>query len=155
MRKTWAGGRTGLFPVLVIAVLAWAAPAAAQQAAADPVPPLDVLDGRLFVGEIGPAGQSSGRQDRFIFADGKFHSEACLKWGFTPGPYWVRLENGRLKFLAQLTSAENGVMTYRGTVDGATIDAHVDWVKPRWYWTMENSLWVRGTGDGTAAVGGK
>ena len=119
----------------------------AQQPAIDPTVPVTILDGRRFAGEFIPAGKSAGRPDDFVFADGKFHSRACLEFGFTPGPYWIRMENGRLHFLARLTSDENGVMTYEGTVDGSKLDARIEWIKPRWYWTMKRSFRFRGAAD--------
>ena len=119
----------------------------AQQSAVEPASPPNILDGRQFAGEFIPAGKSSGRRDDFVFVDGKFHSKACLEFGFTPGPYWIRMENGRLHFLARLTSDENGVMTYEGTVDGSKLDARIEWIKPRWYWTMKRSFRFRGMAD--------
>ncbi len=146
MRKAWAFRFNSFFPVLAfVAAMSWAAASGAQPASTEPVPPLNVLDGKRFVGELVAIGESSGPPDDFVFADGKFHSRECLKWGFAPGPYWVRLENGRLHFMARLTSDENGVMTYQGTVDGSKIDARIEWVKPRWYWTMEKNFRFRGT----------
>ncbi len=107
-------------------------------------PPIDVLDGKQYSGKLVPKGESTGPADDFVFADGKFYSRACLEWGFDPGPYWVRSENGRLHFLARLTSEENGVMTYRGIVDGSKLDARVEWIKPRWYWNMERGFSFEG-----------
>lgn len=137
------------------AALSWAARSDAQNAGAAPAPALDILDGRRFAGEMIPEGKSSGRADDFIFADGEFHSRVCLDWGFTPGPYWLRVEDGRLHFLARLTSAENGVMTYKGTVDGPNMEARVEWIKPRWYWTMERNFSFRGSTDAAAAASGQ
>ncbi len=61
------------------------------------------------------------------------------------------MADGRLHFLARLTSAENGFMTIEGTVDGATLEARADWIKPRWYWTMKKSFRFRGTSGASAA----
>lgn len=115
---------------------------------------MNVLDGKTFTGEIVPSGKTSGRAEDFVFVGGKFHSKVCLEWGFKPGPYWIRLENGRLMFMARLTSVENGVMTYQGTILGSKIDATVDWIKPRWYWTMERQFRFRGSENKSAAKSG-
>jgi hypothetical protein len=141
-----------------LAVLAYVAatlvPAAAsaQQASPGSAPPISILDGQRFIGEFVPSGQPSGRPDEFVFMDGNFHSRECLEWGFTPGPYWVRIEGGRVHFLARLTSEENGVMTYEGSVAGAEMDARIEWIRPRWYWTMRRDFRFQGESIADAAV---
>jgi len=129
-----------------IAVLAafFSVASQAQQMSSPPAPAIDILDGKTFTGEIVPNGKTSGRAEDFVFADGKFHSKVCLDWGFKPGPYWVRAEKGQLYFMVRLTSPENGVMTYRGSVVGSKMDATVDWIKPRWYWTMKRKFRFQG-----------
>ena len=129
-----------------------AAPADAQQGGTPLATPVDILDGQRFVGEFVPSGETSGRPDEFIFADGKFHSRECLKFGFAAGPYWIRVEDGQLRFLARLTSEENGVMTYEGSVAGAEMAAKVEWVRPRWYWTMRRNFTFRGHSDPNVAA---
>ena len=114
--------------------------------------PVDVLDGHRFLGEFVPSGKASGRPDEFIFSDGLFHSRECLEWGFVPGPYWVRLESGAIYFFARLTSEENGVMTYEGSVAGSEIDARIEWTKPRWYWTMRRDFNFRGHSASSVAI---
>jgi len=133
--------------VLLIPALA----AGAERASPDARVPITVLDGEDFTGKVIPADRSETLPDDFIFRDGKFHSRACLEWGFEPGPYWVRIENGQVHFLARLTSDENGVITYRGTVDGAKLISSFEWVKPRWYWTMKRRFTFSGSrGEGAA-----
>lgn len=129
--------------ICAVAILLLAA-ANAQQVEVGPAPPINILDGQRFTGEFVASGKASGPSDEFIFTDGKFHSRECLSFGFSPGPYWVRVENGRVNFLARLTSEENGVMIYEGVVAGSDIDAHIEWTKPRWYWTMKRDFRFRG-----------
>jgi len=131
-------------PILALAVVAAASIALAQQKDTEPAPPINALDGRSFSGAFVPEGKTSGPPDAFVFADGKFHSRECLKFGFTPGPYWLRIENGRLHFLARLSSEGNGVMTYEGAIDGSKMDARIEWIQPRWYWTMKRTFRFRG-----------
>lgn len=121
-----------------------AAPAGAQQGDVGPASPINTLDGRRFAGQFVPSGKLSGRPDDFIFADGRFHSRQCLAFGFTPGPYWVRAEEGKLHFFARLTSEENGVMIYEGSVAGKDMVARVEWIKPRWYWKMKRDFKFKG-----------
>ena len=127
----------------------------AQQTAPSPAPPISVLDGKTFTGKIIPSGKTSGRAEDFVFAGGRFHSKVCLEWGFKPGPYWVRLEKGQVHFMSRLTSAENGVMTYQGTIVDSKIDATVDWVRPRWYWTMKRDFRFHGQSDASVTSGGR
>lgn len=130
----------------ILGIVIWCFPAAADQ---KPIlrgmTPIGVLDGKRFEGRLIARGDETGPVDDFVFARGKFHSEACQEWGFSPGPYWVRIKAGRVQFLAELDSEDNGVMTYRGTVDGTHLKARVDWVKSRWYWTMEKTFSFTGT----------
>jgi len=127
----------------------------AQQVAPVSTIPINVLDGQRFAGEFTPSDGSSGRPDEFIFSSNKFHSRECLGLGFEPGPYWVRMENGRLHFLARLTSEENGEMTYEGTVEGAKLDVRIHWIMPRWYWTMKRDFRFHGQSDASVASGGR
>jgi hypothetical protein len=113
---------------------------------------VNVLDGHRFLGEFIPSGKTSGRSDEFIFSDGLFHSRECLEWGFLPGPYWIRVESGEVHFFAQLTSEENGIMTYEGSVVESEIDARIEWIKPRWYWTMRRDFNFRGHSASNVAV---
>jgi hypothetical protein len=146
-------GRRLVTYAAVVAV-SFATVSLAQQAATPSPPAINVLDGKTFTGEIVPVGKASGRAEDFVFADGKFRSKVCLHWGFKPGPYWVRMENGQVHFRARLTSVENGVMTFRGDVAGSRIYAEVDWVKPRWYWTIERQFRFQGDESKDAAKGG-
>lgn len=133
-------------------VTAFATPGKAQDGGALPAPPINVLDGQKFAGEFIASDKSSGRPDAFIFANGKFHSRQCLNLGFSPGPYWVRLERDQVHFYARLTSEENGVMTYEGSVKSGKIDARIEWIKPRWYWTMKRDFNFRGQHDTNATA---
>lgn len=142
-----------IFPFLACALATFSAGLAhGQDSPALSKAPVNILDGQQFAGQFVPSGKTSGRADEFVFNKGKFHSRECLAWGFGPGPYWVRTENGRLYFLALLTSKENGVMTYQGWVAGGNIDAAIEWVKPRWYWTMKRKFRFRGTNSANKAA---
>lgn len=150
MRRARIVGFRRILPALAFAATSFSADAPAQRPEAGPATPIGALDGRSFSGQFVPSGKTSGRPDAFIFSDGKFHSRECLRFGFTPGPYWVRVQNGRLRFLARLTSEENGVMTYEGSIDGARIDARIEWIKPRWYWNMKRDFRFTGASGADA-----
>lgn len=139
---------------LVVLTVLLATASQAEQTAPSRAPPISVLDGKTFTGEIIPSGKTSGRAEDFVFSGGKFHSKVCLEWGFKPGPYWVRLEKGRVHFMSRLTSADNGVMTYQGTIVDSKMDATVDWIKPRWYWTMKRQFRFQGAENKSPAKAG-
>lgn len=102
------------------------------------------LDGRRFVGTLKAKGDSPPDNDAYMFKDGKFVSEGCLKWGFSPARYWLRRDDDGLHFLAELSSPEHGTMRYEGVVDGKVIKGTAYWKKARWYWTLEREYSFQG-----------
>lgn len=103
-----------------------------------------MLDSRRFVGTLKAIGDSTPEEDGFAFKDGKFVSEGCLKWGFSPAPYWVRPDKDGLHFLSELSSPEHGTMRYEGVFDGTQIKGTAYWKKQRWYWTLEREYSFQG-----------
>lgn len=102
------------------------------------------LDNRRFVGPMSVSGESTPTQDIFLFKDGTFVSENCLRWGFSPTPYWLRRDADGLHFMAHLESPEHGSMHYEGTFDGRVIKGTAMWKKERWYWTIEREYQFMG-----------
>lgn len=76
------------------------------------------LEGTQFVGRFGAEGETDPEEDTFTFKDGRFATGSCLKWGFTPAPYWLRRSANGLRFLAESESLEHGTMRYEGVFDG-------------------------------------
>ena len=68
----------------------------------------------------------------------------CRRFNFGEAPYWVREENGRIHFLAELTSPTDGTMVWKGTVRGDTLEGTMRWIKKRWYWTIDTAHRIRG-----------
>ena len=66
------------------------------------------LEGIRFVGPFGAEDEANPKQDGFTFKDGKFATDSCLEWGFTPASYWVRQAPDGLHFLAELESPDHG-----------------------------------------------
>jgi len=102
------------------------------------------LEGVRFVGPFGAEDEANPKQDGFTFKDGKFATDSCLEWGFTPAPYWVRRAADGLHFLAELESPEHGTMRYEGIYNGQELAVVGYWKKERWYWTIERTY--RGMG---------
>jgi hypothetical protein len=102
------------------------------------------LEGIRFVGPFGAEAEANPKQDGFTFKDGKFATDSCLEWGFTPAPYWVRQAADGLHFLAELKSPDHGTMRYEGVYNGRKLTVVGYWKKERWYWTIERTY--RGMG---------
>lgn len=107
----------------------------ASQAVAET--PGDPFDGAVFEGLFREAGVGSGGdEDRLVFRDGIFISEACRDYGFTEARYTVNEENGVVSFRAVSESPSHGQMRWRGYRSGNRLKADVVWTKERWYWDI-------------------
>jgi hypothetical protein len=110
------------FDLLMGAIaLALAVPAALAQGA---------LDGKKYLGDIGDKGKRADETGAvFTFADGKFSSSVCDKYGFVRGAYTTVKEGDVLRFEAKTISAEYGTNEWRGTVKGNDLDGVLVWHK--------------------------
>jgi hypothetical protein len=99
------------------------------------------LDGLEF--DAGIVRQEDGKDpaepltDRLLFANGKFSSRICERYGFVPGAYWVRGTADEIEFSAVLHSPTDGTMEWQGTVKDGKLDGTMRWIRERWYWTIE------------------
>ena len=99
--------------------LVYAVPAALAQGA---------LDGRKYVGDIGDRGK--GPEERgavFAFADGRFSSSVCDRYGFEKGAYTTTREGDGLRFEAKTTSSEHGTNHWTGIVRDGTVEGVLVW----------------------------
>lgn len=102
------------------------------------------LDGKRFDGEmLSGEGKVLSSKEKLVFQNGRFASEACKEFGFGEGPYWLRVENNKIHFIAETVSPTNGAMHWKGTITGGQVDASFVWTKKRWYWTIEREFRVR------------
>ena len=93
-----------------------------------------VLDGKTFMVKQGEKGKEATDTDTLIFKDGKFHSIACDKYGFSEGGYTAKEEGDTLQFVADISSAKKGKMHWEGTVEGDIIHISYVWVdRSHWY----------------------
>jgi hypothetical protein len=98
----------------VALALALAAPIAAAQGA---------LDGKKFIGDIGPAGKPAEDVGAVItFADNRLHSSVCDKYGFDRGIYLTKKDGDAVRFEAVTYSYEYGPNTWQGTMKGDVIE---------------------------------
>ena len=80
------------------------------------------LDGRRFEGIVLECGATTGDADTLIFADGRFRSTACDRYGYGDGAYTARVVGDCIEFEAQTHSAQYGLLQWRGTVRGRRLD---------------------------------
>lgn len=102
------------------------------------------LDGLSFEGMFGPADGSSDVADVLFFRDGHFWSENCIPCGFSPGPYRARRTDEGIHFEGMLESPDRGRFHYTGVVKGGRVQAHINWRKERWYWTIDKDFQFEG-----------
>ena len=107
-----------------------------ETAAAIPGP----LDGRVFVGALGPDGKPLDTPDTFVFENGTFVSRECeLRCKYPPRPYFVRTDGERIEFISETKCPyKDAWITWRGTVEGDRVSGKATWVIKRWYWSVEN-----------------
>lgn len=83
----------------------------------------NLLDGRTFVADAGPKGKAADEiGDVLTFADGKFHSSACDKYGYGKGEYKARKVGDAIEWEAETLSEKYGRNVWKGTVKGSEID---------------------------------
>lgn len=104
------------------------------------------LDGLSFSARIVRNGARDSEQieDLLTFDDGMFTSAICKKYNFSEAPYWVRLEGGRVHFLAELNSPTDGTMVWEGTIQDNALEGTMRWTKKRWYWTINAEHRIQG-----------
>lgn len=106
----------------------------------------NVLDGKTYIGPIGPKGKETDGEDELIFKDGKLFSLGCAEWGFGEGVYSARIEGDTIHFEAETISLKHGKIAWKGRVDGDRIESIYIWTKKRWYWKdAHEENWFKGT----------
>lgn len=99
-----------------------------------------LLDGQIFRGKIGPAGNPD-LPDTLHFNGGQFWSNICTECGFRPGAYSAHPSSEGTMFSGVLESPERGQFSYEGviTADGQ-INVRILWQRKRWYWTAQREI---------------
>jgi hypothetical protein len=92
----------------------------AQAASAEGAGP---LDGKVFSGQLGKAGATTGDPDTLTFQKGAFVSSACVAYGFQSAPYIAAKAGGDTTFTAKATNAKGETMEWTGTMRGESIEA--------------------------------
>jgi hypothetical protein len=87
------------------------------------------LDGRRFEGVVLERGKTSGDADTLIFAQGRFRSTACDRYGYGDGPYRASAAGDGVAFEAETESAQYGKLRWHGVVHGARLDGTLTMVR--------------------------
>ena len=124
MRKTMT---VAIVVALVLAGSAWAGehpehPKAKDKPAEAAGAGKGALDGQVFVGMMGKAGETDGDKDELVFKKGTFVSEACIQYGFHDAPYAVTEKDGVVTFTSSPRNASGESMSWTGTVRDGTLE---------------------------------
>ena len=104
-----------------------------------------ILDGKKFEGPTGEKGKKTHHIDVLSFSNGRFTSSKCFEFGFTDGPYTATIEGDLIHFQAETVSPTHGLMKWKGTLAGETMEVEYSWTKKRWLWTTYREYWFKGT----------
>jgi hypothetical protein len=96
------------------ALLAASAPSLAQGG---------TLDGKVFEGVFLERGKTRGDADTLTFKEGRFHSSACDRYGYTDAPYQASAEGAAIRFETETRSVKYGVLRWSGYIHGDKLDA--------------------------------
>ena len=91
--------------------------------------PAAALDGRQFHGVVLECGKTAGDADVLIFADGRFRSTACDRYGYGDGAYSATEVAGGVVFEARTESARWGTLRWHGTVRGRRLDGTLTMIR--------------------------
>ena len=129
--KTKLPAIAALILVLTLAILA-SPPASSPSLSAS-----GLLDGRTFVGAVGPKGKAADSGDEIVFRKGTLRSTACDSYGFESGSYSAVAEGAKIRFHAVTRSPTDGRIEWTGTIDGDQLTGTFIWRKGlfrRSYW---------------------
>ena len=92
--------------------------------------PTASLDGRSFDGVFLQRGKTSGDADTLSFRNGRFHSSACDRYGYSDAAYKTMADGDGVRFEAETQSPKYGKLVWAGTVRGGKLDATVMMMQP-------------------------
>lgn len=130
---------------IVAVLLAIAVTGSAAAESAGPAGRGALLDGAVFDGPTGAEGRPANHIDHVVFADGRFLSQGCARWGFGEADYEAWRDGDVIHFEAVTVSPTHGRLAWQGSVDGDRIEATFVWTKNRIIWTTRRAYWFRGT----------
>lgn len=87
------------------------------------------LDGRSFQGVFIERGKTTGDADTLVFANGRFRSMACDRYGYSEAVYRTATAGDQTRFEAQTESPKYGKLLWSGVVRGGKLDATATMVR--------------------------
>jgi hypothetical protein len=107
--------------------------------------PIDqLMEGRVYAADFGQKDKEASGKDVVSFKDGKMATALCVRFGFMPAPYSVRVEGSKLHFRSEMVSDKQGKMIFTGYVEGDKLIAKAEWTQARWYWDFDMESWFEG-----------
>jgi opacity protein-like surface antigen len=103
------------------------------------------FDGRSYAADFGQDDKKAGGKDVVEFAGGLMSTRLCVRFGFQPAPYLVRVEGRKVHFYSEMISKEQGKIVFSGYVEGGKLKADAKWAQARWYWTVNVGIKFDGT----------
>jgi hypothetical protein len=103
------------------------------------------FDGRVFVANYGQNEKLETGRDVISFENGRMSTKNCIKFGFQPAPYFLRVEGGKTYFYSEMPSEKQGMMKFSGFIENDQISALSNWQQTRWYWTVNVNFVFKGT----------
>jgi opacity protein-like surface antigen len=94
------------------------------------------FDGRSYAADFGQDDKKAGGKDVVEFANGLMSTRLCVRFGFQPAPYLVRVEGRKVHFYSEMISKEQGKIVFSGYVEDGKLKADAKWAQARWYWTV-------------------
>lgn len=83
------------------------------------------LDGKVFEGVFLAKGKTRGDADTLTFKNGRFHSSACDKYGYSDASYSSVADGNATRFEAETESPKYGKLRWSGFIRGEKLDATV------------------------------
>jgi hypothetical protein len=112
--------------------------------AASPARAAGPLDGRTFDATYARRGpKTKVTTTQLVFADGALRSSAHDALGFGPAPCTYGSEGGKTRFSCEVRSAKQGVMSWKGGVEGDAITGEATWNRVR---RTPVRFWFKGAG---------
>ncbi len=92
------------------------------------------LDGTKWRIRVTPDKETAAKgekesDDELIFADGKFTSTACLKYGFAASAYTTEAKGTATKWKSDQTSDKEGLTHWSGQARPTAMSGKMEWVK--------------------------
>lgn len=101
-----------------------------------------ILDGKVYVGEIGAQGVATGTEETIKFIAGMFYSSHCEKMGFRMAAYTTTSEGDLTRFKATLQDDAKNRHEWEGTIRGDVLDATVKMTSEK---QPTTTMWAKAT----------